>query len=193
MAYCAKRKNHVPSVTTVLAPFSGIEDVKRRFPGVIERAAARGTAVHGYCENAARGLFVMGIPAEHQGYFDSFMRWLSDVAEVVATELRLLDPKLGFHGQLDVLCRLRGDADLSLWDYKTPEYVSPTWGPQIAAYAHLARLAGYPVRRAGLIRLRKTGRAPIVTEYTDSLRRHWNVYVSAINVYNAFFAKGRKS
>lgn len=38
-----------------------------------------------------------------------------------ATELRLLDTATGFHGQFDILCRLRGDTALSLWDYKTPE------------------------------------------------------------------------
>ena len=47
-----------PSVTTVLAPFGGIEELKRRFPAVIERAAVRGTAVHGYCEDAAKGLIL---------------------------------------------------------------------------------------------------------------------------------------
>lgn len=182
-----------PSVTTVLAPFSGIEDLKRRFPAIIERAAVRGTAVHGYCEDAAKGLFVVGVPTEYRGYFDSFMHWLADVEEIVATELRIMDPTLGFHGQMDIICRMKGDLSLSLWDYKTPEQVSPTWGPQIAAYEHLARLDGYPVERAGMIRLRKTGRPPLVTEYTNSLRRHWNVYVSALNVYNSFIApKGRK-
>ena len=182
-----------PSVTTILAPHSGIDDLKRRFPSIIERAAVRGTTVHGYCENAAKGLFVMGIEPAYQGYFDSFMHWFSDVEEVVATELRIMDPVLGFHGQMDFICRMRGDSVLSLWDYKTPEFVSLTWGPQTAGYHHLARLDGYPVERAGAIRLRKTGRPPLVKEYTDSLRRHWNTFVSALNVYNAFIApKGRK-
>lgn len=183
-----------PSVTTILAPFSGIDDLKRRFPDVIERAARRGTAVHGYCEDTAKGWFVPAIPAEHQGYFDSFMHWFSDVDEVVATEVRLMDTTLGFHGQMDIICRMRGDTVLSLWDYKTPEAVSPTWGAQIAGYDHLANINGYPVKRAGMIRLRKTGRPPLITEYTDSLRRHWNTFVSALNVYNAFIAPktGRK-
>ena len=182
-----------PSVTTILAPHSGIDELKRRFPAVIERASARGTAVHGYCEDAAKGLFVMGIPPEHQGYFDSFMLWFADVEEVVATELRLMDMRLGFHGQVDIICRMKGDSFLSLWDYKTPEFTSRTWGPQIGGgYNHLAVVNGYPVKRAGAVRLRKTGRPPLITEYTQSLRRHWNVFVSALNVYNAFLApKGR--
>jgi hypothetical protein len=182
-----------PSVTKVLAPHSGIEDLKRRFGGVIERAAKRGTAVHGYCESSARGFPPVGIPDDLRGYWQSFMLWFADVEEVIALELRLFDLRLGFHGQADIICRMRGDAVLSLWDYKTPYVISPTWGPQIAAYDHLVNINGYPVRRAGMIRLRKNGRPPLIAEYTNSLRRHWNVFVSALNVHNAFYAtKGFK-
>jgi hypothetical protein len=181
-----------PSVTTVLAPFSGIADLQRRFPGVIERAAQRGTVVHGYCESSAKGFPPVGIPEELRGYWESFMCWFADVQEVIACELRLFDIKLGFHGQADIICRMKGDTALSLWDYKTPEVVSPTWGPQIAAYFHLAESSGYQVKRAGMIRLRKSGRPPIITEYTETRRRNWNVFVSALNVYTAFFAGKRK-
>ena len=182
-----------PSVTKILAPYSGIEDLRRRFPDVIERAAQRGTVVHGYCESSAKGLPPVGIPDTVRGYWQSFMLWFADVEEVIAMELRLFDMALGFHGQMDIICRMRGDRHPSLWDYKTPHVVSPTWGAQIAAYAHLAELGGYPVKRAGMIRMRKTGRPPLITEYTDSMRRNWNVFVSALNVHNAFFAgKGRR-
>lgn len=182
-----------PSVTTILAPHSGIDDLKRRFPRIIERASERGTKVHGYCADSAMGLMPIGIPDELRGYFDSFMLWFDDVAEVAATEIRLMDPALGYHGQPDIICRLKGDTALSLWDYKTPEVVSKTWPPQIAGYDNLARINGYPVQRAGMIRLRKTGRRAIVTEYTDGMRRHWNTFVSALNVYNAFYLPRRKA
>jgi hypothetical protein len=182
-----------PSVTKVLEPYSGIEELRRRFPGVVERAAQRGTVVHGYCEGAAKGFPPVGMPDELRGYWKSFMFWFANVREVVAVELRLMDTGMGFHGQADIICRMQGDSALSLWDYKTPDGVYRTWGAQIAAYAHLAVLGGYPVKRAGMIRLRKNGRPPLITEYTDSLRRNWNVFVSALNVHNAFFAgKGRR-
>lgn len=179
-----------PSVTKVLAPYSGIEYLRRRFPGVIERAAERGTAVHGYCESSAKGFPPVGIPNDLRGYWQSFMLWFADVEEVVALELRLFDPVLGFHGQADIICRMRGDRFLSLWDYKTPAVVSPTWGPQVAAYVHLSTINKYPVKRGGAIRLRKSGRRPLVKEYTDSLRRNWNIFVSALNCHNAFPKKG---
>lgn len=178
-----------PSVTQVLAPFSGIEDLKRRFPHVLAVASARGTAVHGHCEAIAQGLFPLGIDPEHAGYVDSFMRWFENVEEVAATELRLLDTATGFHGQFDILCRLRGDTALSLWDYKTPEAAGRTWPAQIAAYRHLARVHGYPSARGGMIRLRKTGRPAIIDEYTDTERHDWNVFISALNVYTNLIRK----
>lgn len=172
-----------PSVTQILAPYSGIEELKRRFPAVIERAAARGTAVHGFCESAALGLMPMGVPTEWQGYVDSFFTWFEGVEEVIETECRLFDYKLGFHGQFDILCRMRGDSGLSLWDYKTPEVTNKTWPLQIAAYRHLARIHNYETIRGGMIRLRKSGRLPLISEYTKTERRDWNVFVSALNVH----------
>ncbi len=177
-----------PSVTQILAPYSGIENLRRRFPGVIERAAERGTMVHGYCESSAQGFPPVGIPDELRGYWQSFMHWFADVEEVIALETRLFDTALGFHGQADIICRMRGDSFLSLWDYKTPAVVSRTWGPQWAGYCHLSNVNGFPVQRGGMIRLRKNGRPPLVKEYTDSMRRHWNTFVSALNCHNAFFA-----
>lgn len=178
-----------PSVTQVLSPFSGIEELKRRSPHVIEAAAARGTAVHRYCEAIAQGFFAVGVPLEHTGYVDSFMRWFENVDEVVATELRLLDETIGFHGQFDILCRMRGDTDLSIWDYKTSETTGRTWPAQNAAYRHLARVKGYPTIRGGMIRLRKTGKPAIVDEYTATARHDWNVFVSAFNVHNNLLRK----
>lgn len=175
-----------PSVTTVLEPYSGIADLRRRFPEVIKAAAERGTLVHGYCEAMAKGFMPVGIRPDLQGYLDSFMLWFENVAEVVAVELRLMHPSLGFHGQMDILCRLKGDAALSVWDYKSAVAVGRTWGPQLGAYFHLAKANSYPVARAGNLRLRKTGRPPLVNECTDTLHRNWNVFLSALNLHNHF-------
>lgn len=177
-----------PSVTQLLAPYSGIDELKRRLPAIIERAAARGTAVHGYCEAAARRLMPMEVFPEWQGYLDSFFYWFQGVEEVVETECRLFDMTLGFHGQFDILCRMRGDRGLSLWDYKTPEVTNKTWPAQIAAYRHLARIHGYETIRGGMIRLRKSGRLPLINEYTTTERRDWNVFVSVLNVYTNLVA-----
>ena len=172
-----------PSVTQILSPFSGIEELKRLRPNVLASAAERGTAVHAYCEAVSTGLMPVNVRPELRGYLDSFYHWFEQVEEVVEVECRLFDMQLGFHGQFDILCRMRGDEGLSLWDYKTPESTNRVWPVQIAAYRHLARAHGYDPRRGGMIRLRKSGRPPLVNEYTATERRDWNVFVSALNVY----------
>lgn len=178
-----------PSVTQVLAPFSGIEELKLRFPHVLETAAARGTAVHGYCEDIAMGFPPVNVQTELSGYVESFQHWFAGVEEVLYLEYRLLDTHMGFHGQFDILCRMRGDKGLSLWDYKTPETFQSTWAAQIAAYRHLARINGIETVRGGTIRLRKTGRPPIINEYTSTERRDWSLFVSAFNVYTNLLCK----
>lgn len=173
-----------PSVTQILSPFSGIDAIKRRFPHAIERAAQRGSLVHGFCEGIASGIMPVAVPSELQGYVDSFMLWFERVDEIHSIELRVIDTVMGFHGQYDIICRMRGDAHLSLWDYKTPEASQKTWPLQIAAYRHLAKSQGIETARGGTIRLRKTGRPPLVEDYRKTQARDWSLFVSCLNVHN---------
>jgi len=178
----------LPSVTTLLAPYSGIEELKRMRPAVIERAAERGSIVHGYCESVASGMMPLDVKPELRGYLDSFYCWFEHVEAVVEVECRLFDFQRGFHGQFDILCRMRGDPGLSLWDYKTPESTNRVWPLQIAAYRHLARIHGHETVRGGMIRLRKSGRPPLIDEYTATERRDWSLFVSVLNVHNNLIA-----
>lgn len=176
-----------PSVTSILARYSGIDDLKSRFPQVIEQAAVRGTAVHAWCEAQAAHLFPPALPEKWQGYAASFCQWFSGVEEVVALERRIFDYRLKFHGQFDIVCRLKGDRHYSLWDYKTSETQNKTWPLQIAAYRHLARIEGIETVRGGMIRLRKSGKPPLVNEYTATAKKDWNLFVSALNIHLNFY------
>lgn len=176
-----------PSVTTILAPYSGIAEIKKRYPDIIARAAERGTAVHKYCEDAANFLFPAALPENWQGYGESFLKWLAQVDEVIRTETRFFDYDMKFCGQFDIICRMKGDKHLSLWDYKSSEVKDKTWPLQIAAYRHLARREGLETKRGGMIRLRRSGRPPLIDEYTATERRDWNLFVSALNIHLNFF------
>ena len=154
-----------PSVTSILAPYSGINELKTKFPDIIARAAERGTAVHKYCEQAASFLFPEALPEKWQGYGESLLKWFAQVDEVLCTETRLFDYKLKFCGQFDIICRIKGDRHFSLWDFKTSEVKDRVWPLQIAAYRHLARREGIETKRGGMIRLRRSGRPPLIDEY----------------------------
>ena len=88
----------------------------------------------------AQDLFVPRIPADYQGYFDSFRRWFDRyVHRVLWVEKELKCEKYGFHGHPDILCTLISDETVIV-DYKTPVTESPTWKAQLAAYGHLANI-----------------------------------------------------
>lgn len=177
----------LPSVTQILSPFSGIENLKLRYPDRLIAAAKRGTLVHSYCESLVQGFPALDIRPDLQGYVTSFKLWLNQVERIHCTELRLIDLNLGFHGQFDLVCQLKGDSYLSLWDIKTPEAAQKTWPLQVAAYRHLAKVNALPTARGGTIRLRKNGQLPIVLDYAKTAQHDWALFVSCLNVYNKFY------
>jgi len=176
-----------PSVTTILSPFSGIEELKKRFPQLIATAAYRGSLVHNYCESISLGFSPLFMEEEAQPYVESFKRWFDNVQDVKFVETRLMDSRIGYHGQFDIICRIKGDLSYSLWDYKTPQAGHKTWKPQTAAYRHLAELHDIEIGRHGIIRLRKSGNSPIIDEHTNTYNRDWQIFISCLNVYNNFY------
>ena len=181
-----------PSVTTILSPFSGIEELKRRFPDIIENAARRGTLVHNHCESISLGFPPFNIEREALPYVESFKRWFDNVQEVRMVETRFMDTKIGYHGQFDIVCRIKGDLSYSLWDYKSPLALHKTWKPQTAAYRHLAELHNIDIGRHGTIRLRKTGKLPIIDEFTKTYNNDWQLFISCLNVFKSFYNGAKK-
>jgi hypothetical protein len=73
-------------------------------------------------------------------------------------------------------------------DWKTPATTSPTWGPQISAYLHLAGLPAYrTVKWDGCMALqpRKDGGPAKATvyEYSD---QDFAIFLSSLNCYKYF-------
>lgn len=181
-----------PSVTQILAPFSGIEELKRRFPDRIAHAAERGTLVHNACEDIARGYLPMNVSDEIQPYIESFMYWFDKVESVHLLETRLIDTTIGYTGQFDIVCKMKGDTSLTLVDYKSPVAVSKTWKPQLAAYRHLAEIHNIDIGRHASLRIRKNGKPALLDEFTSTYTFDWNLFISCLNVYNNLITKGVK-
>ena len=152
--------------------------------GVIDHASARGTAVHSACAAYALGLWIPPMSAEIQGYFDSFKAWFDKyVSKVYFVEKEFIDHALGIIGHPDIGCQLIDGRNLVI-DYKTPTGVARSWGPQLAAYLHLAR---QDRRYDGgmVLQPRKDGRPAkaVHYNYADS---DFAVYLSALNCYRHF-------
>ena len=174
----------LPSVTTVLSPFSDFSMIR---PEVLKLASERGTRVHAACAIYTKGLWADSALYPGDGpFFDSFLNWvvISDV-EFVSVEEEFADPHLGYMGHPDAIVRYPGDQGLTIIDYKTPMSISRTWYPQIAAYAHLARKHGHDVRRGLAVRLRTNGGPAIVTEI-DFNGEPWAAFMNALGAYRYF-------
>ena len=173
----------LPSVTTVLSPFSDFSMIR---PDVLQRAAERGTRVHAACAAFTSGQFAWGLEQGDWPFFDSFSIWATEVDPLfLSIEQEFVDEKLGYMGHPDTIIRYPGDKGLTVIDYKTPLSVSKTWLPQIAAYAHLARNYGYDVKRGLALRLKKHGGRPIVTE-VDIDGEPWAAFLNALGAYRYF-------
>ena len=178
----------LPSVTTVLSPFSDFSMVR---PEVLRKAAERGTRVHTACAIIAMELWSPSAPREGDApYCTSFLKWV-DIAGIkfVSVEEEFTDMDLGYFGHPDAIVRYPGEQGLTVIDYKTPMSISRSWHPQIAAYAHLARKHGYDVRRGLAVRLRKNGGPAIATEI-DVDGEPWIAFLNALGVHK-YFNTGR--
>ena len=155
----------LPSVTQVIGVYA---DFSRVPADVLDAACARGTEVHRLCAAIAAGAWVPGAPEDLAGYVQSFRRWFDFVEQVHVLEERFTDHRFGFTGQPDLIVTMRGDSAPSLVDLKTPATSQRAWRVQLAAYRHLARLAGFPVERTFSLRLKRDGGPAIVDEYRNS-------------------------
>jgi len=173
------RENYL-RVTNVLYPFSGLQHIDAE---VLAKAAARGTKVHKICESIAVGLGEVGVDDETKGYVESFKKWWGDGVDYVAIEKRFWDDELKITGQVDFIIRI--DQGLAIVDLKTSSKPSPTWSVQGAAYAYLAKRAGYDIQKIFFVHLKKTGAMPKIFEYPvdDSF------FLSVLRIFIHFFQK----
>lgn len=176
-------KDNWPSVTQVLQPWQNFDNVP---PGRLQEAQERGKAVHAACAALALGLWVPDIPVAYLPYLESFRLWFSVVEEVIAVERRLYCPVYKFKGQLDLLCRIRGDKGLILTDEKTPITQYKSWRLQITAYRHLALQEWPNITRVASLQLSPEGKVAKLREYSGSMERDFAIFLNALTVFNFF-------
>jgi hypothetical protein len=173
-----------PSVTQVLSLFM---DFSRIHPDILAAAASRGTEVHRICSAIATGLHVPAIPEGLEGYIASFRQWFDRVDEVLLVEERLRDHIFQYHGQPDLVVRLRGDQAPRLIDLKTPYSKGKLWAAQIAAYERLFYVhTGQECQHSGTLRLRRDGTAPIFDECRHGAS-DLQAFLCALGAYRHFF------
>jgi hypothetical protein len=181
MAY--ENKSGYVSVTTVLGPF-----IDTRWFG--EESRIRGTVVHAACCAFAGGLYHLPLPAEWQGYLDSFKKWCELARpEPLRVEERLVDHHLGLSGQPDFIGRIHGRLGIGIIDFKTAQSSAKWWPLQGAGYRHLAKVNDITTEWGFDLRLRADGATAIATmvdEWPADYRSDLNVLISAMNCYRYF-------
>ena len=78
--------------------------------------------------------------------------------------------------------------DVTIIDYKTPASDSKTWGPQVAAYRHLAE-KNRPEKYVGCMALQPKKDGGTARAYTyQRSGEMFQIYLSALNCYRYFSA-----
>lgn len=173
-----------PSVTEVLKTYQAYNSVPE---SVLVRAGIRGTAVHEYCSNYAKGILPVNVPEEYMGYVDSFGEWYSNfVDETLFVEERLVDDTLGFSGKPDLVVRGK-DKTILLPDLKTGIFGMKLWPLQLAAYKHLLELNDLPIQRTGVLLLNQ--KPAKLIEY-DPKAKHLNYFLQMLNIYKFLNTEG---
>lgn len=177
MAY--SNETGYPSVTQILRPFINSD-------WFLPEHAERGSAVHSAAAAHLKGAYVPPLAPDHQPYFDSFRKWAEvSIDTVILVEERIIDPGLGFCGQPDLVCVMRGDTGNTLADFKTSQAVQKWWRLQSSAYSHLCVEAkDMVIHRRISVRLKNDGSGCLIDEYSGLT--DWNVFRSALNCFYYF-------
>jgi len=173
-----------PSVTQVLKPYIDDQWFK-------DEHRIRGQKVHAACLCDLQGLWFPPLPAEYQGYFDSWRRWADTmIVKVILVETRLYDHRLKLKGRPDLIAILKGNGELVLIDLKTSQAAQKTWPLQISAYRHLAKVdKGISTHRGVAIRLKSDGSGCLLPpggEYARGCRRDFNIFIGLLNAHHYF-------
>lgn len=156
-------------------------------PGVLQRAAARGTEVHHACKCHALGTWCPPLPDDCIKYFASFQKWFDQyVDHVLFTEHEVKSKLFSYIGHIDLVIVLRGHSLPSVWDLKTPTQKHVTWRAQISAYRQALHESEEIETEAGYsLRLRADGGAAIADQYTTSAE-DFAGFLNALNAYRYF-------
>jgi hypothetical protein len=179
------------SVTEVLSPYFLLDvpkDQRHFIERHLETAKERGKKVHAACGSYALGLWIAPLPAEWQGYFESFKTWFDNfVDRVFFVEKRFQCDSFFYTGRIDLGVRLIDRREMIV-DLKTPLQESPTWCAQLAAYLTLI-IESIETEMDGVacmaLKLDPGGTSAkaIVYQYSDD---DFAAFLSALNAFRYF-------
>lgn len=168
-----------PSVTEILDPYIDTA-------WFTQESRDRGSAVHEHAAAYLNNQYKIPIKKEWRGYLESFKRWEEKyLVEVHMVEERLIDTVLGYCGQLDIYCELRGYPGPGVVDIKTGALA--VWHPiQLAAYRHLVDLQADKTRWGLVLHLKPDGSGGRVYRLNSNIAQHFNIFLSALNCFKFF-------
>jgi hypothetical protein len=112
---------------------SRIEQIKKAPRDKRDKAASRGTALHGICEQILLGNDVI-VPLVLQPSIRAFRQFVEDFQpELIAAECTVFNMQHNYAGTLDMICKIGGENWLI--DIKTGNGIYPETALQLAAYA----------------------------------------------------------
>ncbi len=167
-------------------PFATLDPESSFYKNVIH-AAERGKRVHAYCDAYAQGLFVEDCDPECKNYVVAFKLWFDEMVDnVILTERRVNSENYKLSGCVDLVCRLKGDEELTIVDIKTPAIASKTWQLQTAAYKLLLESENIvSINRRICLMLPKEGTQIRVMEYTDH-SEDTELFLNVLKLYRFF-------
>lgn len=182
--------SRIPGVSELMHPLS--ESMYRGIDaGMLDAAAARGSAVHEAIENFAK-YGIEDCEPEHRGYFDGFMKWAKEnMVEVVASEVMVYNQTYRYAGTLDLICNVRGERWLI--DVKTTAQLNEMLtGVQISAYGAALASQGVKIDRKAVLHLKKNGRYQIHIADKAKDAEAWTTFGALMTVYSHIqkFKKG---
>lgn len=175
----------IPSVSTVMGPLSQHE-YGRIDPYTLNKAAARGTAVHNAIENWIKyGL--NDTDPDYQGYMDGFLEWWElRKPVVVGSEVRVYHKLFGYAGTIDLVAYI--DGSLNLIDYKTTsKLIERNCRVQLEAYSQALESQGVKTVEKRILHLGNNGKWK-EPEYPAKDAEAWRVFSSLKVVYDYIHA-----
>lgn len=184
-------------VTDVIAPFSGLDKIDK---GILDHAAARGTAVHTLINSVFDGYGTLDMDdliedycympeqiekekALVQNMMDSFHLWREYKRAFCRLERAYCD-ELQITGECDVVYTEETGINI-LVDFKTPIHESKTWLLQGSAY-HYLYSKNLEIHQVHFVKLDRKGKAPKIYTYQP----RFDLFKSALDTYRYFY-KGK--
>lgn len=179
--------NRYPSVTRILNKYT---DFSRVPAHRLQAAADKGKRVHAVCASIAQGNFA-AYEDDIAGYVKSFERWMDTIKpNVLLVEQELVSDIYQFMGHPDLVIEWEdGIGKIGVIDLKTPQIISKTWEPQIAAYTYLAdAYLETSCTKNGFLRLSPKGDMPRFTQirHIEGLA----VFFNALAAHNYLYEEG---